>query len=99
MSGGVGFPLDLDPVQVNPEMVELQRPTADDLRWLREIVQRHHELTGSAVAASLLGDWTRRSSAFTKVMPKDYQRVLEAVRVARAEGRDLDEAMMEASRG
>ena len=43
----------------------------------KKTVQRHHELTGSAVAASLLGDWPRRSVAFTKVMPRDYQRVLE----------------------
>ena len=51
------------------------------------------------VAASLLGDWTRRSAAFTKVMPRDYRRVLEAMRQARVEGRDVDEAIMEASRG
>ncbi|APU22353.1 glutamate synthase large subunit [Actinoalloteichus sp. GBA129-24] len=99
MSGGIAFVLDLDPRMVNPAMVELQRPSPDDLRWLREIVQRHHEATGSAVAASLLGDWPRRSPGFTKVMPGDYQRVLEAVRIARAEGRDEDEAIMEASRG
>ncbi|MCK2243294.1 MULTISPECIES: glutamate synthase large subunit [unclassified Crossiella] len=99
MSGGIAFVLDLDPVKVNTAMVELQRPNADDLRWLRETVAKHHQLTGSTVAASLLGDWPRRSAAFTKVMPSDYQRVLEAVRIARAEGRDVDEAIMEASRG
>jgi glutamate synthase (NADPH) large chain len=32
-------------------------------------------------------------------MPRDYQRVREAARIARAEGRDVDEAVMEASRG
>jgi glutamate synthase (NADPH/NADH) large chain len=99
MSGGVAYVLDLDPEQVNPEMVDLQRPTADDLRWLREAVTRHQELTGSTVAASLLGDWTRRASGFTKIMPRDYQRVLEAERIARAQGRDVDEAIMEATRG
>jgi glutamate synthase (NADPH/NADH) large chain len=99
MSGGIGYVLDLDPASVNQAMVELQRPSAEDLRWLKEIVERHHQLTGSAVAASLLGDWTRRSAAFTKVMPGDYQRVLEAMRLARAEGRDVDRAIMEASRG
>jgi glutamate synthase (NADPH/NADH) large chain len=80
-------------------MVDLQRPDADDLRWLRETVQHHHELTGSGIASSLLGDWPRRSAAFTKVMPRDYQRVLEAERAARAQGRDVDEAIMEATRG
>jgi glutamate synthase (NADPH/NADH) large chain len=99
MSGGIGFVLDLSEDMVNTAMVELQEPDGDDLKWLRELVERHHKLTGSAVAASLLGDWTRRAEAFTKVMPRDYQRVLEAMRIARAEGRDVDEAVMEASRG
>ncbi|MFI9385556.1 glutamate synthase large subunit [Kutzneria sp. NPDC052558] len=99
MSGGIAYVLELDPMLVNTDMVELMRPDADDLRWLRETVERHHKLTGSAVAASLLGDWPRRSAGFTKVMPSDYQRVLEAMRLARAQGRDVDEAIMEASRG
>ena len=99
MSGGIAYLLDLDQQLVNTAMVDLQRPNGEDLRWLREIVERHHTLTGSAVAASLLGDWTRRGASFTKVMPRDYQRVLEAMRLAAAEGRDIDEAVMEASRG
>jgi glutamate synthase (NADPH) large chain len=99
MSGGIAYVLDLDKRMVNKAMVALQVPNAEDLRWLKETVGRHHRLTGSAVAASLLGDWTRRAASFTKVMPRDYQRVLEAARIARAEGRDVDEAIMEASRG
>ncbi|MGI5505642.1 glutamate synthase large subunit [Lentzea sp. CA-135723] len=99
MSGGIAYVLDLDPLSVNQEMVNLQRLSAEDLRWLKVAVTKHHEATGSAVAASLLGDWTRRAGAFTKVMPGDYQRVLEAMRLARAEGRDVDAAVMEASRG
>jgi glutamate synthase (NADPH/NADH) large chain len=99
MSGGIAYVLDLNHEQVNMAMVDLQRPNPEDLRWLRDAVERHHRLTGSAVAASLLGDWTRRAASFTKVMPRDYQRVLEAARIARAEGRDVDAAIMEASRG
>ncbi|GDY33509.1 glutamate synthase large subunit [Gandjariella thermophila] len=99
MSGGIAYVLDLDPALVNPEMVDLERPSAEDLEWLREVVERHHRFTGSTVAASLLADWPRRSTAFTKIMPEDYRRVLEAMRLARAEGRDVDEAIMEASRG
>jgi glutamate synthase (NADPH/NADH) large chain len=99
MSGGIAYVLHLDPVQVNTAMVDLERPGAEDLEWLREIVTRHHQYTGSTVAASLLGDWPRRCAAFTKVMPRDYRRVLDAMRVARAQGRNVDEAIMEASRG
>ena len=99
MSGGIAFVLGLDPADVNTAMVELQVPDPDDLVWLRETVENHERWTGSTVAASLLADWPRRSALFTKVMPVDYQRVLEATRMARAEGRDVDAAIMEAARG
>jgi glutamate synthase (NADPH) large chain len=91
--------LGVDPANVNTEMVELQRLDSDDLLWLREVVAKHAQLTGSTVAASMLADWPRRSAQFTKIMPRDYQRVLEATRMAKAEGRDVDTAIMEASRG
>ena len=38
--------------------------------------RRHAQYTGSTVATSVLSDWPRRSAQFTKVMPRDYQRVL-----------------------
>ncbi|MDT5000664.1 MAG: glutamate synthase large chain [Mycobacterium sp.] len=99
MSGGIAFVLGLDPAMVNTEMVELQRLEPEDLVWLHEVVARHSNLTGSTLARSLLSDWPRRSGQFTKIMPTDYQRVLQATRMAKAEGRDVDTAIMEASRG
>jgi glutamate synthase (NADPH) large chain len=99
MSGGIAFVLGLDRAMVNTEMVELQRPDPEDLTWLHDVVASHARLTGSTVAASVLSDWPRRSAQFTKVMPTDYQRVLTATRMAKAQGRDVDTAIMEASRG
>jgi glutamate synthase (NADPH/NADH) large chain/glutamate synthase (ferredoxin) len=99
MSGGVAFVLGLDPKKVNPEMVDLQRLEPEDLTWLRDVIATHAKYTGSTLAASVLSDWPRRSAQFTKVMPRDYQRVLEATLVAKREGRDVDTAIMEASRG
>jgi glutamate synthase (NADPH/NADH) large chain len=99
MSGGIAFVLGLDPAMVNIEMVELQRLEPEDLVWLHEVVTRHSNLTGSTLAKSLVSDWPRRSEQFTKIMPTDYQRVLQATRMAKAEGRDVDTAIMEASRG
>ncbi|MDY6997151.1 MAG: glutamate synthase large subunit [Actinomycetota bacterium] len=99
MSGGIAFVLGLDPRRVNTTMVDLQRLDSEDLTWLREVVAQHAHHTGSTVANSVLSDWPRRSAQFTKVMPLDYQRVLEATRMAKAEGRDVDAAIMEASRG
>lgn len=99
MSGGIAYVLGLNPAKVNPAMVELQRPEPEDLEWLCEVVTAHARYTGSAIATSLLADWPRRSALFTKIMPTDYQRVLRATRMAKAEGRDVDAAIMEATRG
>ncbi|MBY0286689.1 MAG: glutamate synthase large subunit [Mycobacteriaceae bacterium] len=99
MSGGIAFVLGLDPKNVNIEMVDLQRLEPEDLTWLRDVIATHAKYTGSTLAASVLSDWPRRSAQFTKVMPRDYQRVLEATLVAKREGRDVDTAIMEASRG
>ena len=99
MSGGIAFVLGIDPAKVNTEMVELQRLDPEDLVWLHDVVAQHAHHTGSTVARSLLSDWPRRSAQFTKVMPTDYQRVIQATRMAKAEGRDVDTAIMEATRG
>ena len=99
MSGGIAFVLGLDPKKVNTEMVELQRLEPEDLVWLREVIAKHAAYTSSTLAASVLSDWPRRSAQFTKIMPRDYQRVLEATLTAKREGRDVDTAIMEASRG
>jgi glutamate synthase (NADPH/NADH) large chain len=97
MSGGTAYVLDLPQIRVNMEMVDLDPVAEDDAKFLREVVERHHAETGSAVAARLLADWD--PGRFTKVMPKDYKRVLSAASQAEREGRDVDEAVMSAAHG
>ncbi|MGX7828072.1 glutamate synthase large subunit [Actinokineospora sp. 24-640] len=99
MSGGIAYVLDLAASQVNPEMVDLDPLDADDHDFLRETVARHQAETDSAVARAVLADWDAVVSRFTKVMPKDYKRVLAARAAAEAEGRDIDQAIMEAAHG
>jgi len=99
MSGGVAYLLDLDPALVNHEMVDVEALSAEDSITLRSIVDRHFAETGSPVAEGLLADWPRRSAAFSKIMPRDYKRVLQATRLAELSGRSVDEAIMEAARG
>ena len=98
MSGGIAYALDLPEIRVNMEMVDLdQVDPEEDGKFLREVVERHHAETGSAVAARLLADWD--PGRFTKVMPKDYKRVLSAASQAEREGRDVNEAVMAAAHG
>ena len=57
----------------------------------RDLLTRFAEDTGSEVAAELLADWGSAVPRFTRVMPSDYKRVLEAREEAREEGLDEDE--------
>jgi len=82
MSGGIAYIYDNNATfadRVNYEMVTLQQPDAEDLKWLQEIITRHRGYTGSAIAEIILGDWQARSRSFIKVMPSDYERVLKVL--------------------
>ena len=72
--------------------------SAEDAPALREIVARHARFTGSAVAQALLADWPAAVTRFRAVVPRDFKRVLEATRRARANGEDVDAAVMAAAR-
>jgi len=98
MSGGVAFVWRLDTGRVNRELVDLEPVATDDKRALRDLVERHQQETGSPVAARLLAEWVTAAEEFTAVVPREYKRVIEAIRTAEAAGRDIDEAVMEAAR-
>ncbi|HEX2901824.1 MAG TPA: glutamate synthase large subunit [Jatrophihabitans sp.] len=98
MSGGVGYVLELDERLVNRELVDVETVAGEHAEQLAAILRSHLELTGSAVARRLLGDWPTAQQRFSLIMPRDYRRVLEATTRAQSEGRDVDEAVMAAAR-
>jgi hypothetical protein len=57
-------------------MVELEHPSDEDLAEVRALVQEHRDRTGSTVAERVLEDWDALTSAWVKVMPMDFKRVL-----------------------
>ena len=102
MSGGIAYVHDPDgllPGRLNPGMVQTEPLDAADGEFLRTTVERHRQETESEVAEGLLDNWSLSLSQFVKIMPVDYRRVLEATAQAEADGRDVNEAIMEASRG
>ena len=64
--------------------------TPTTARSSHDVVTRHRELTGSAVADRLLASWAASVSRFRKVMPTDYKRVLTVMKQAEADGLDED---------
>jgi glutamate synthase (NADPH/NADH) large chain len=99
MSGGIAYVLDLAKTRLNTEMVDLDPLEEPDVAFLLDVVSRHHAETGSAVAGRLLASWDEAVERFSKVMPKDYKRVLVAASAAEREGRDVNEAVMSAAHG
>src|SRR5207237_9130512 len=53
MSGGIAYVVDLDPDNVNTEMVDLEPIDDGDLETLRQLLTEHAEQTGSPVATQL----------------------------------------------
>jgi glutamate synthase (NADPH/NADH) large chain len=81
MSGGVAYVLDEDggfATRCNQGMVELSPVSTEaDVKKVHQMVQRHHQYTGSAVAERLLDQWDVAVGRFVKVLPTEYRKVLE----------------------
>ena len=94
MSGGVAYVLDLQKPKVNLEMVTLQALDAKDRELLHELLSEHVRETDSRVAKDLVSNWIVQSERITKVMPTDYQRVLQLQSRAISDGLDPNEEIM-----
>ena len=105
MSGGIAYvydPNDTFVERVNYDMVRVEKLDAVDRDFVQATVERHGELTGSAVAATITASWAMESSHFRKVMPIDYKRVLTVMEESHAAGLDEEatvQKIMEAARG
>ncbi|MCK0176198.1 glutamate synthase large subunit [Mycolicibacterium sp. F2034L] len=102
MSGGIAYVY--DPAgnlaeNLNAEMVELESLDDEDVDFLRTMVSAHVDATDSAVGQRILSNWDGELNSFTKVMPRDYRRVLEAIADAEQRGADVNEAIMAAASG
>jgi glutamate synthase (NADPH) large chain len=102
MSGGTAYVLDLKEHRVNRELVDLGPVPKEVAEELRGLVTRHHEETGSELAAELLADWPGTVARLTEIMPRDYRRVLETRAEAERDGLDgeaVDKRIMETLHG
>ena len=105
MSGGTAYVVDLHAVtRSTPTWSTSRSSTPRTSTWSRLLLRRHAAETGSAVAKALLADWdvdvALASVRFTKVMPRDYtQRAAPPGPGRSRQGLDIDDTIMEASRG
>jgi glutamate synthase (ferredoxin) len=100
MSGGIAYVLDEVgdfAGRCNMEMVALERfEDADEIEDVWKLIQRHQTYTKSDRAVRVLAEWERMVPKFVKVMPRDYKRVLQAMKKVKDAGLSGDEAIMAA---
>lgn len=100
MSGGIAYVLDeagdFIP-KCNKEMVDIETLVdAEEICDLKAMITKHLQYTESAVAKRVLENWDAYIPKFVKVIPKDYKRMLAAIKRVQASGLTGDEALMAA---
>ncbi|MGN6239954.1 MAG: glutamate synthase-related protein, partial [Cellulosimicrobium cellulans] len=93
MSGGTAYVLDLREGAVNTSALatgELGLSPLEDaeVALVEQLVRRHHEETGSPLAAELLEDFPAAVQRFTRVLPTDFARMRSALEKAESAGLD-----------
>ena len=100
MSGGVAYvydPSGILAVSGNTEMVSYTALSdAQDKAEVKAMIEKHVLHTGSERGSMLLSDWDKYSAQFVRVMPNDYERMLEAIAVFEAKGLAGEDALMAA---
>jgi glutamate synthase (ferredoxin) len=92
MSGGIAYVL--DPTgrferRCNRQMVDLGPiEKLEEIELVQGAIREHVRYTGSEVGSRVLADWENALRSFVRIMPRDYQRVLQAQANAAAVGRD-----------
>ncbi|MGA1450016.1 MAG: glutamate synthase subunit alpha, partial [Candidatus Nanopelagicales bacterium] len=100
MSGGIAYLFEVNEFAVNQEMVEIEALEDEDLEFIKVNLKRYWEETDSDVAKWIISLSNEEiKSKFSKIMPKDYKRALNALKAAEISGSDPIEAVMEAARG
>ena len=100
MSGGVAYvydPSGILAVSGNTEMVSYTALSdAQDKAEVKAMIEKHVLHTGSERGSMILSDWDKYSAQFVRVMPNDYERMLEAIAVFEAKGLAGEDALMAA---
>lgn len=97
MSGGIAYVFDIDGSfrsRCNLEMVNLESlENVFEIGEVRGMIEKHHNLTGSSLAGEFLQNWEQRLPKFVKVIPQDYQRMLQAFEQVKSSGLSGEEAV------
>jgi glutamate synthase (ferredoxin) len=103
MSGGIAYLLDEEgdfERRCNKGMVDLEPlEAAEDIKLVQDLIRKHAEYTQSTRATKVLANWDRMLSKFVRVVPRDYKRALNAMKIAQEQGIPWERAVMVGAHG
>jgi glutamate synthase domain-containing protein 2/glutamate synthase domain-containing protein 3 len=103
MSGGLAYVYDeteLFDTRCNLDMVDVESVwQEEDVRRLRNMIESHFRYTGSPRAAQILENWDSRLPLFVKIMPIEYRKSLERMRLEEEMNAESVSATEEVFRG
>ena len=94
MSGGIAYVYDTDNTfkeKCNMGMVELEELLEEDRETIISLVNNHYNYTKSEVAKNVLDNHTSELEKFVKVMPIEYKRVLEGLKVKKSKSDEVSD--------
>lgn len=100
MSGGIAYVYDPHNrlyERLNSELVSYSQVTSKyDKAELRLMIQKHYENTNSDRAKMILDDFDEKVLQFKKIVPYDYQKMIDLIASYEKQGLDAEQAKIEA---
>ena len=96
MSGGTAYVYDelrTFEARCNKDMVDITRPTDAELEQIRNLIEEHVERTASPRGIKLLYQFADARRHFVKVVPHEYQQIMDRADLEQASGVSREEAI------
>ncbi|MDD3959259.1 MAG: glutamate synthase large subunit [Oscillospiraceae bacterium] len=102
MSGGIAYVYDPEGKfrsSCNTELVRLcEVSDPEEIEDLRALIEKHRQYTDSPKAGEISENFEENISLFVKIVPAEYERMLDAIRKAEGDGLSREDAEMTAFR-
>ena len=100
MSGGIAYVLDVDRdlyLKLNKGLVSME-PVTDkyDVLELKAMIKEHVDATGSELGTRILENFSQYLTEFKKIIPHDYQEMLQTIALMEERGLSNEQAQIEA---
>ena len=100
MSGGIAYVYDPDNrlyERLNSELVKYAQVTSKyDSAQLKNLIEKHYQLTSSHKAKEILEHFDDKVHQFKKIVPYDYQKMIDLIASYEQQGLDEEQAKIEA---